>query len=86
MANRKTAKAVAAYRGGVMSLVEAAVSETGNVFKRYQEKTPRGYRWGGWKNAGLVADPKNPPAAIESGFSNLYPDRGEAWKRYRLPA
>jgi hypothetical protein len=69
---RTTGKAIKLYRGGISGLTEYAVREDGALFARFQDRGPRGYRWGAWKPRGKV-DPKNLPAFIESGFSCLYP-------------
>jgi len=74
------AKAIKAYAGGIHGLVHAAVRSDGALFKRYQDKTPYGYRWGAWKLSGSV-DVNNLPATISSGFSTLYPTD----RNFRLP-
>lgn len=74
------AKAIKAYAGGIHGLVHAAVREDGALFKRYQDKTPWGYRWGKWQHAGSV-DVKDLPATISSGFSTLFPTD----RNFRLP-
>lgn len=66
------AKAIKTYAGGIHGLVEAAVRPDGALFKRYQDKTPWGYRWGAWKLSGSV-DVNNLPATLPSGFSTLFP-------------
>lgn len=66
------AKAIKTYAGGVSFLAQAAVRDDGALFERLQSKGPYGYRWGAWKRIGSV-NPKEPPAFISCGFSNLYP-------------
>jgi len=83
---RKTKNAIQGYAGGIQSLVEAAVSETGKVFKRYQSKGAYGYAWGPWTDTGMTVPADAPPGSIESGFSTLYRMQGETWKKWRLPA
>jgi len=65
-------KAIKKYTGGIHGLVQAAVREDGVLFKRYQDKTPYGYRWGAWKREGVL-DVANLPSELSSGFSTLRP-------------
>lgn len=79
------AKAIKTYAGGINGLVQAAVRADGAMFKRYQDKSPWGYKWGSWKLAGQV-DPNNLPAEISSGFSTLRPTNVYSSFNPRLPA
>lgn len=65
-------KAIATYAGGIHGLVHAAIRADGALFKRYQERTRYGYKWPAWKFIETI-DPKNIPATISSGFSDLVP-------------
>lgn len=64
------AKAIAKWKGGIHSLVEAALRGDGVLFNRYQNKTPYGYRWSAWKEAGKI-DINAIPETIPSGFATL---------------
>ena len=66
------AKAVKKYKGGVHSLIEAAVRGDGALFCRYQNKTMYGYRWSAWVKKGRL-DVLNLPGTITAGFSELFP-------------
>lgn len=79
------AKAIKTYTGGINGLVQAAVRTDGALFKRYQEKSPWGYKWTAWKLSGQV-DPSNPPSEISSGFSTLRPPSIYQEFTPRLPA
>lgn len=80
------AKAIKVYAGGIHGLVHAAVREDGQVFRRYQEKSRYGYRWGAWRAAEKV-DPADLPATLSSGFSTLFPVDGCIYRKFaaRLP-
>jgi hypothetical protein len=78
---------IAAWQGGIHSLVEAALAPNGTLFQRYQKKDPRyGYVWSKWQPKRQI-DPQNPPTTLEAGFSTLYrADSYSAWQKWRLPA
>jgi len=76
-------KAVKIYKGGIHSLVEAAIRTDGVEFRRYQNKTPYGYRWTAWRASGPRHDVSSLPACLSSGFSTLYPP--QIPRNVRLP-
>jgi putative SOS response-associated peptidase YedK len=66
------AKAVATYQGGIHGQVQVAVREDGAVFRRYQNRTIYGYRWGAWTK-GETVDATNPPETfINARRTNEY--------------
>ena len=64
-------KIVRAYQGGIQGLIQHVIRDDGAGFRRYQNKTPRGYRWGAWKFTGNHCL-NNLPGGIAAGFSTLY--------------
>lgn len=82
---RTTGKAIAIYKGGIHGLIEYAVREDGQMFARYQDRGPYGYRWGSWREKEKI-DVAALPASIESGFSLLHRAHDAKVDRLRLPA
>lgn len=66
------AKAIAKWTGGRLARVEAALRSDGVLFKRYQERSAYGYRWGKWKESGRL-DLAAIPGTLGAGFATLYP-------------
>ena len=68
---------------------ECAYSEHGQVFKRYQNRTPYGYRWSAWAKCGDVGSESYPTDATElqCGFNKAYLEApgGYRFKQVRLP-
>lgn len=77
------AKAIKVYKGGIHSLIEAAVRADGAEFRRYQNKTLFGYRWTAWRATGMQHDVTNLPTSLSAGFSTMYPP--QCPRNVRLP-
>jgi hypothetical protein len=79
----KTRKPTAIYCGGIQSLIEAAITQEGIVYIRFQGHDSRyGYVWGKWMIAGNIGSDFI-PYTIQCGFSVLRKRAGIS--KWRLP-
>jgi hypothetical protein len=80
-------KCIAAWHGGINFIMQYAASDGGVLYKRFQERSRYGVKWGKWQYAGTV-DIRQLPSTIPAGFGNArlagkYDCVG--WQRWRLP-
>ena len=80
--NATKKKILATYKGGIHSLIHAAIRSDGALFKRHQRKTSYGYQWSAWRLEQFVST-ENIPLSLNAGFSTLF--KTSSPEKWRLP-